>query len=66
MRACQDLSNTLTVPIPLCNVTADLLKNTLVLMTGVFVIVIGLPFVFVCHISLFSKLVDKQIQGEKW
>lgn len=39
------------------------LQNTLILLPALAVNVFGLPFLFVCHISLFSKLLHRDIQG---
>ena len=40
------------------------LNNAIILMAGLVVNVFGLPFLFVCHVSMFSKLLHKNIQGE--
>ena len=42
----------------------EYLRNTLILIPSMIVNVFGLPFLFVCHISLFSKLLKGNIQGQ--
>ena len=38
-------------------------RNMLIFFPGLIVNVFGLPFLFVCHIALFSKLLSNDIQG---
>ena len=41
----------------------DYYRNMLIFFPGLIVNVFGLPFLFVCHIALFSKLLSNDIQG---
>ncbi|XP_067951515.1 major facilitator superfamily domain-containing protein 8-like [Watersipora subatra] len=41
----------------------DYVKNITLLIPSLIVNVFGLPFLFVCHISLFSKLLPMEVQG---